>query len=29
MESVNGRFRDQFLNIQLFTLVLEGKLLAE
>jgi hypothetical protein len=29
MESVNSRFRDQFLNIQLFSSVLEGKLLAE
>ena len=29
MESLNSRFRDEFLNIELFTLVPEAKLLAE
>ena len=29
MESFNSRFRDEFLNIELFTSVQEAKLLAE
>ena len=29
MESFNSRFRDEFLNIELFTSVQEDKLLAE
>ena len=29
MESINSRFRDEFLNIELFTSVQEGELLAE
>ena len=29
MESFNSRFRDKFLNIELFTSVQEAKLLAE
>ena len=29
MESLNSRFRDEFLNIELFTSVQEAKLLAK
>lgn len=29
MESFNGRLRDEFLNIELFTTVQEARLLAE
>jgi transposase InsO family protein len=29
MESFNGRFRDEFLNIELFAALAEAKLLAE
>ena len=29
MESFNGRFRDEFLNIELFTSLVEAKMLAE
>ena len=29
MESFNGRFRDEFLNVELFATVQEARLLAE
>jgi putative transposase len=29
VESINGRFRDEYLNIELFTSLAEAKVLAE